>query len=66
MYNVIKKLFFSLVCFSLLSLVSSSICTNLVVNMQFPGECTCLSHLIDLVDRMASFLGAEPRLDWSP
>ena len=48
MYNLIKKLF----CFhffSLLSLVSSSIPTNLVINMQFPGECTCLSHLIDLV-----------------
>lgn len=48
MYNVIKKLFFfSLVL--LLSLVSSSVPTNLVVNMQFPGECTCLSHLINLV-----------------
>ena len=48
MYNVIKKLFFfSLVL--LLSLVSSSIPTNLVVNMQFPRECTGLSHLIDLV-----------------
>ena len=48
MYNVIKKLFFfSLVL--LLSLVSSSIPTNLVVNMQFSGECRCLSHLIDLV-----------------
>ena len=46
MYNLIKKLFFfSLVL--LLSLVSSSGAHKL--NMQFPGECTCLSHLIDLV-----------------
>ena len=48
MYNAIKKLF----CFSpalLLSLVSSSIPTNLVVNMQFLRECTCFPRLIDLV-----------------